>query len=357
MPTSPSYNIVLTVKYNVTDTVNPTVIGGSGYTLAFDEIEIDGTKQQDIISAYTFSTTGEHTVKYKLDDESINPHALSGCPNIVSIDIPSGVKALRDGCFKNCTSLSAVTMSDSIISIENSAFKGCSSLLEMTLPNSVTKLGEGVFSGCTNLTTINIPSGVTSFTVNNLDGCYSLSSITVDNNNTVYDSRDNCNAIIKTSNNNLFKGCKNTIIPNTVKDIDNNAFYGCTGLTSIVIPDSVTHIGSNAFYGCSSLISIDIPNTITNIYGSTFYNCSSLTSVTIPDSVTNIGDNVFQNCSSLTSIVSDATTAPTIKSGTFRNVHTNGTLTVPSGSSGYDTWMQNANYYLGLYGWTKVEQQ
>jgi len=54
--------------------------------------------------------------------------------------------------------------------------------------------------------------------------------------------------------------------------------------------------------------------------------------------------------------VSNAATAPTINSDTFRDVKTGGTLYVPSGSSGYDTWMQNANYYLGLYGWTKVEQ-
>lgn len=49
-------------------------------------------------------------------------------------------------------------------------------------------------------------------------------------------------------------------------------------------------------------------------------------------------------------------TAPTIQSTTFQNVKVGGTLYVPIGSSGYDTWMQNANYYLGLYGWTKVEQ-
>jgi hypothetical protein len=51
-----------------------------------------------------------------------------------------------------------------------------------------------------------------------------------------------------------------------------------------------------------------------------------------------------------------AATAPTIQSDTFRNLKTNGTLTVPNGSSGYDVWMGTGNYYLGLYNWTKVEQ-
>ena len=87
-----------------------------------------------------------------------------------------------------------------------------------------------------------------------------------------------------------------------------------------------------------------------------FSSCSGLTNITIPDSVTNIGNGAFYYCSGLTSVTSLATTAPTIKSDTFQNVKTGGTLYVPNGSSGYDTWMQNANYYLGLYNWTKVEQ-
>jgi hypothetical protein len=62
------------------------------------------------------------------------------------------------------------------------------------------------------------------------------------------------------------------------------------------------------------------------------------------------------NCSSLTEIISLATTAPTIASATFSGVKTGGTLYVPSGSSGYNTWMGTGNYYLGKYNWTKVEQ-
>ena len=87
-----------------------------------------------------------------------------------------------------------------------------------------------------------------------------------------------------------------------------------------------------------------------------FSDCRSLTSVTIPSSVTSIGQSAFRGCSSLTSVTVEATTAPTIQSSTFRGVKTNGTLTVPSGSSGYDVWMGTGSYYLGKYNWTKVEQ-
>ena len=117
-----------------------------------------------------------------------------------------------------------------------------------------------------------------------------------------------------------------------------------------------TSIGDGAFSSCSGLTSIDIPSGATSIGSNAFASCSGLTSCTIGSGVTSIGNYAFIYCSSLTSIVSNATTAPTIKSSTFQGVKTGGTLTVPSGSSGYDVWMGTGDYYLGYYNWTKVEQ-
>lgn len=127
-------------------------------------------------------------------------------------------------------------------------------------------------------------------------------------------------------------------------------------VTKIEIGDAITSIGNSAFSNCISLTSCTIGNGITSISNNAFGVCHSLTSIVIPSGITSIDDFAFDGCTSLTSIVSNATTAPTIQSNTFKGVQTGGTLTVPIGSSGYDVWMQNANYYLGLYNWTKVEQ-
>ena len=213
------------------------------------------------------------------------------------------VTKISDYAFHQCSSLTRVSIPNSVTVIGNFAFYGCTSLTNVSIPNSVTNIGEYAFRDCIGLTSIEIPNSVTSISDSAFSGCRGLTSIIVESGNTVYDSRDNCNAIIKTSTNTLITGCKNTVIPNSVTSIGSWAFSGCSSLTSITIPNSVTSIGYAAFYYCSGLTSVTIPNSVTGIGDSAFSGCSGLTSVTIGNSVTSIGDYAFSGCIGLTSIV------------------------------------------------------
>ena len=92
------------------------------------------------------------------------------------------------------------------------------------------------------------------------------------------------------------------VLPKSLKEIGDYAFYNCYNLVSVNIPDSVTSIGEYAFDGCTSLTSITIPNSVISIRKSAFRRCKSLTSITIPNSLTSIGEYAFYGCDALTSI-------------------------------------------------------
>ena len=197
-----------------------------------------------------------------------------------------------------------------VVGIDEYAFAN-SPISSIIIPNSVTSIGNGAFAGCKSLTSITIPNSVTNigsgeykygFWEGLFSGCSSLKSIIVQDGNLVYDSRNNCNAIVETATNTVVVGCQATNMPSSITSIGPGAFAGHENLTSIYMPTSITNIGHAAFQNCSALTSITIPNSVTSIGDETFQDCSSLTSITIPNSVTSIGKGAFRYCSSLTSV-------------------------------------------------------
>ena len=210
---------------------------------------------------------------------SIGDDAFNGCTGLTSVTIPNKVTSIGNYAFRNCSGLTSVTIPNSVTGIGFRAFEGCSNLTSVTIPNSVTTIGNSAFLDCYGLTSVTIPNSVTSIGADAFSMCSGLTSISVENGNAVYDSRDNCNAIIYTTINTLIAGCKNTVIPNSVTSIGVYAFLGCKGLTSVTIPNSVELIEEGAFYGCTGLTSVTIPNSVTTIEHGAFYDCYGLTSV------------------------------------------------------------------------------
>jgi hypothetical protein len=199
---SPYVDTRVVAKFNVTDTSSPTPIGYIKYTSGFSEIEIDGVVQQSVVSAYTFDTIGEHTVKYTLKNQtSIGYKAFQNCKSLTSIDIPYVVTSIGEDAFDGCSGLTSINIPSGVTSIGGFAFNGCKNLSgSIIIPNGVTVINNGVFKGC---------SSVTSFT-----------------------------------------------IPNAVTSIGDESFMYCSGFTSIDIPSTVTSIGVGAFQTCKSLVSV-----------------------------------------------------------------------------------------------------
>lgn len=183
--------------------------------------------------------------------------------------------------------------------IGNRAFDKYSSLTSINIPNSVTNIGEWAFYGCKSLTNIIIPSSVVNMNGNPFlgwDGDLHNESKAFVYERQVLFNKDKTTLIAYRSKD------TNYIIPDSVTNIGDSAFYKCEYLKSINIPDSVTNIGDYAFVGCESLTSINIPNSVTNIGRSAFCTCKSLNRINIQNGVTNIGKSAFSACKSLTCI-------------------------------------------------------
>ena len=131
----------------------------------------------------------------------------------------------------------------------------------------------------------------------------SLEKIMVSPKNKVYDSREDCNAIIETVSNKLLIGCANTIIPDNVTEIDDNAFIECSSLEKIIIPKGVTRVGGCAFVNCGSLQQVVLPEGLIEIGDYAFMGCEKLSEICIPESVIKLGEEVFYDCYALRKIV------------------------------------------------------
>ena len=257
---------------------------------------------------------------------------LYGCQNTV---IPDSVTKLSEYAFSHCKNITEIKISKNIISLSNRTFSGCNKVLTIAvdpdnpvydsrdncnaivetssntllvgcsntiIPNSVSIIADYAFAGLTNLTSINIPASVKKLSYTSFFECVNIDTFIVDPNNTVYDSRNNCNAIIETASNTLVRGCKNSTIPSTVTEIGCRSFYYVQKLNTITIPNSVKTIGNLAFNTCYDLATISIPTSVTYIGSKAFEGCDALTSITISSGVSYIGNNAFAGCTNLDSI-------------------------------------------------------
>lgn len=212
------------------------------------------------------------------------------------------VVRIADQAFSFAENLKSIEIPNTITTIGAGAFYHCSSLTSITIPNSATSIGNSAITGCANLLSVNISSSVKTIGTNNLKECPMLEQIWVDPENTVYDSRENCNALIKTSTNELLMGCNTSFIPSSVESIADNAFYNFDGLKTMTIPASVTKIGYQAFTGCNSLEHVSINGQLSSFGAHAFEGCSSLYDVQLCEGIQYISLNCFESCNSLKTI-------------------------------------------------------
>ncbi len=244
----------------------------------------DGTFGDPVFKGNTNITSFEE-FQFFTGLTSVEEYAFSSCRNLTSVIVPKNVETTQNSAFSGCRNLS-ITLPEGLTELGPNTFNGCYYMKEIRLPESLTTIARQVFYECYGLKSLFIPKNVTSINVFNsaISSTYNLISISVDPENTTYDSRKGCNAIITTATNYMVYGCQNTVIPEDVTQL--YGFRGQRNLKSIVIPKSVTSITATAFIDCTNL----------------------------------------------TSVVAKGVTPPTLNTDAFKNISANCVLTVPYGT-------------------------
>lgn len=269
--------------------------------------------------------------------EEIRWGAFENCEKLEEAELPDGLTMIQASAFYGCGSLKRITIPDSVHTIGGSAFSGCYNITSLTVPGSVSLINESAFSYCLRLSELVISEGVKKIEMFAFSGCDSLESVRLPDSLTLIDDSafKRCSALSSIEvgeGNKKYKSIdgvlydKNVtamiiyprgradeqyVIPDTVTELGEYRFSGCTGIKSVKIGKGITRIGADAFAGIG-ISEIEIPEWVETIGSGAFRHCYNLTSITIPDTVTCVWDSAFLDCVNLKTVTwgSGATTIP-----------------------------------------------
>ena len=300
--------------------------------------------------------------KVKYTGKDIAARAFVNCSNLTEVEIPN-VLTINSYAFSGCSGLTEIELSPKVMSIEAYAFSGCNNLtkIDMSAAQYLEFIGEYAFSDCERLTELSITARSLGYGI--LKNCTSLAKLEIP-----LDARtkkldyftcrqlfDAENGVVPASLKEVtlldcrgttrikeyFLGCSNIekIVIESVTQILDNFFTGCTALKEVHIPADTAVINDNAFDRCYSLTkivvdkdnkkfeSIDgnlytkageglkkyavgktdtsftVPDSVTKIRANAFAGCTSLQTVTVSDGVTSIGNAAFAGCTGLQSVI------------------------------------------------------
>lgn len=216
---------------------------------------------------------------------TIEANAFSNCINLKNVKLSNNLQSISSNMFSSCGSLTTIEIPNSVTSIESHAFSDCDNLIEITIPDNVTKIGREVFYGCDNLEKINIGKKVNEIGLYTFYNCPALKEINVSDNNSIFSSIDGVlfnkpKTILmiypKAKNDNTY------IVPSTVVEIANRAFYGNTSLVNITISSNVVGIGEQAL-AFTKINAITLPKSLINLDLTAFEGCDDLKEIKVEE--------------------------------------------------------------------------
>lgn len=166
----------------------------------------------------------------------------------------------------------------------------------LQVPEGVTRISEVTWKYGDQIKSIYIPASVSSINKHSISSS-NIETIEISPDNPYFCSVNNC--ILNKEKTVLFIGCRGSVIPEGITEIEDSAFSGCRGLVEVRIPSNVTRIGRDAFRSCSGLKKITFENGLKDLGIFAFIECTSLASVVLPETLDHLPLKCFSGCISL----------------------------------------------------------
>lgn len=236
---------------------------------------IDLGNKLKYIGTSAFGKSNIKVIKLPESIDRIYDSAFEECDELIVVELPNKKISIPYKCFFECNDLNSVNLSQ-VISVGVQAFKWTS--IETADLTSCLHLGEGAFSNCEELKTVYLGKGIQRIP----DNCFKETGlISVD-----------FNADLDIIEVNAFSNCIGLDIEklSCVKILD-GAFYGC-GITNIKLLNT-TYIGRSAFKYNFELEKIEFPDSLEEIDEEAFVGCKNLKEVYIPKNVKKVDPSAF----------------------------------------------------------------
>ena len=363
-----------TIYWNATDCscdYQTISLGGEEFQSHVTKVIFGNEKMKKIPDGLCSSMVNLSSITIPSNIEEIGHYAFKNCRSLTNITLPNSISIIGSEAFNGCSKLEHIVIPDSVKRIEYATFKECSNLQEVTFGEGIKYVGDYAFEGCDTLSSViwnaidcpNLPSPIfyrhesyydyeLDENVTWLDYHSEITSVTFGNKvkhipaNLCYKMYNLGHVVIPESvesiGKNAFSYCDflDVVIPNTVANVENEAFSGVPNVYyngtldsrrwearsingyvedhwvydseqktrlmacsmrikgTVEIPQTVTKINTRAFSHCQ-ISQVNIPINVTSIYERAFEDCTNLATISIPNTVTNIGDNIFAECKSL----------------------------------------------------------
>lgn len=207
-------------------------------------------------------------------DDSTTPlkygnNVFTGCP-VESVKLGRTLNYMQGatGAFADQLKLKTVNVTSSVSTLPAAIFKGCTALVNVTVESGLREVGANAFESCETLVSLQLPETVSIIRPYAFCNCFMLSDFTIPSK-------------VETIELQSFYRCRRLKTPDltNIKEIKNQAFFGCDDIDGVTLSPKLVTIGNDAFGDCLSLSSISIPGTVINIGDGVFYGCKKLTSV------------------------------------------------------------------------------